>query len=297
MPLKRELAHLDGDIIVYRCGFAVEQRPVTLVLDNEQIEFDGIQKARKWVKENLPPELREDVDYWYVKHHHVEPESHALQAVDTQIRGILDDLHKITGKKHRPVVYLTSGRSFREKVATIRPYKGNRDDKHQPVHKAAITQYLIDKYDAQVTTELEADDLLAINGMQGGVVCSIDKDLLQVPCKHYDWTRGLFLNIEELDSHYNLWSQILMGDSTDNIVGVPGIGAAKAYKILDEAEHQTPKGWARIVHEVYREAWNAEKKPWEIPWKAALHETGKLVYLLRHPEDSWESYYESITGV
>lgn len=63
MPLKRELAHLDGDIIVYRCGFAVEQRPVTLVLDNEQMEFDGIQKARKWVKENLPPELREDVDY------------------------------------------------------------------------------------------------------------------------------------------------------------------------------------------------------------------------------------------
>lgn len=281
---------------MYRCGFAVEQRPVTLILEDEQKEFDGIQVARKWVKENLPENFREELEYRYERHHFVEPESHALQAVDTQISGILDDLHKLTGKKHKPEVYLTSGRSFRQHVATIRPYKGNRDDKHQPVHKAAIINYLKDKYDARVTTELEADDLLAMQGLQGGVVCSIDKDLLQVPCKHYDWTRGQLLDITELDAHYNLWSQVLAGDSTDNIVGVPGIGMAKAYKILDAAEDQTPKGWARAVHETYREAWNAEKKPWEIPWKMALLETGKLVYLLRTPEDSWEKYYESVTG-
>lgn len=295
MPLKRELAHIDGDVVVYRCGFAVEQRPVSLIAD-KRYEFDGIREAKKWVKENLPEEYREDIDYTYERHHIVEPENHAIQAVDTQLKGIVDDLHKMTGKKHRPVVYLSKGRSFRQHVATIRPYKGNRDVRHQPVHKEAIIEYLKDRYNAHVTEELEADDLLAINGLQGGVVCSIDKDLLQVPCRHYDWTTGQLLTIDENDGHYNLWAQILSGDSTDNIVGVPGVGGAKAYKYLDEAEYQTPKGWARKAHEVYREKWNVDKKPWELSWKAALHETGKLVYLLRSPEDSWEKYYESITG-
>lgn len=296
MPLKREVAWIDGDIVVYRCGFAVEKRPVSLVFDDSRHEFDGIREAKKWAKENLPEEYREDIDYWYVRHHIVEPEEYALQAVDTQLKGILNDLHKVTGRKHRPEIFLTNGRSFRAKVATIRPYKGNRDERHQPVHKQAIIDYLINKYDAHVTTELEADDLLAMNGLTGGVVCSIDKDLMQVPCRHYDWTNGQLMAISEDDGHYNLWAQILSGDSTDNIVGLPGIGNAKAYKILDEAEHQTPKGWARAAHEAYKALWNKDGHPWEIHWKRALHETGKLVYLLRSHDDSWEKYYELTTG-
>lgn len=294
MPNKTSsnVAGIDGDVVVYRCGFAVEKRPVTLIHDDGQIEFSGIKDAKQWVKVNLPETYREEIDYRYERHHFVEPEAHALHAVDNQIESILADLHKLTGKKHKPRIYLSEGRSFREKVATIKPYKGNRDDKPQPVHKAAIREYLLTKYGAEKSTVLEADDLLAINGLaHGEVVCSIDKDLLQVPCTHYDWTTGQLVTISEDDGDYNLWAQIIAGDSTDNIQGMPGYGLTKAYKILDAAEEQSRRGWAKAAMTLYKEEFPT--KPW-LHWKNAFHETAKLVYLLRHAEDSWDAYFESI---
>lgn len=283
---------IDGDVVVYRCAFSAEKRPVTLVFDDETREFEGIKDAKQWVKVNLPETYREEVDYRYERHHIVEPESHALHAVDNMIESILADLRKLTGIGFKPRIYLSEGRSFREKVATIKPYKGNRDDKPQPVHKEGVRNYLIKKYNAEVSVELEADDVLAINGLkENEIVCSIDKDLLQVPCTHYDWTTGQLVTISEDDGDYNLWAQIIAGDSTDNIQGMPGYALTKAYKVLDEAEEQSRRGWAKAAMTLYRDKFPS--KPW-LHWKKAFHETATLVYLLRNAEDSWENYFQSI---
>ena len=58
-----------------------------------------------------------------------------------------------------------------------------------------------------------------------------DKDLLQIPGLHI--YRGKYLTIDELESVRFLYKQILTGDSTDNIQGVPGIGPVNADKLLN----------------------------------------------------------------
>jgi 5'-3' exonuclease len=85
--------------------------------------------------------------------------------------------------------------------------------------------------------QLEADDLLGImltNGrVKNPILCSIDKDLLGVPGWHYNWNKDDWpreVTQGEADHHWLV--QLLMGDSTDNIEGMKGIGIAKAEKLV-----------------------------------------------------------------
>ena len=78
------------------------------------------------------------------------------------------------------------------------------------------------------------------------VLCAVDKDLLQsIPGKNYNYTykleekgninslvKGWFIETSIEDSINFRGKQLLMGDSTDGINGLSGIGEAKANKIL-----------------------------------------------------------------
>jgi len=79
------------------------------------------------------------------------------------------------------------------------------------------------------------------------VLCAVDKDLLQsIPGKHYNYTykleekgnidsliKGWFVETTWKDSAEFYGKQLLMGDATDGINGLSGIGEAKANKILN----------------------------------------------------------------
>lgn len=69
------------------------------------------------------------------------------------------------------------------------------------------------------------------------IICSPDKDLQQIPGTHYNpnkpWDEAIkILSVEE--AQFNYLKQLLMGDSTDNIAGIPGLGEVKATKFLKE---------------------------------------------------------------
>ena len=75
------------------------------------------------------------------------------------------------------------------------------------------------------------------------IICSPDKDLNQIPGLHYDYrsktdpgtqeNSGTIM-ITDPDAHWNFWTQMLTGDETDNVAGVPGLGPVIVRKIIDE---------------------------------------------------------------
>jgi 5'-3' exonuclease len=132
--------------------------------------------------------------------------------------------------------FLTGKNNFRKEIATIKPYKGNRKDMIMPEHFDDIRQYLIRAWSCDVVDGLEADDALGIcqTEMDDTIICSIDKDLLQIKGFHYNWNKGEVCNVTEYDAWQKLYEQTLSGDSTDNIVGIPRIGEKKAKKLLED---------------------------------------------------------------
>lgn len=121
-------------------------------------------------------------------------------------------------------------------------YKGNRSGMERPSALTFTYQYLSEKYKVVQKAGLEADDLLGILGTQpdidNPVVVSIDKDIMTLPCKVYNpdkMQRAMRINPNVAD--LAIFKQAMMGDSSDNYKGIPGIGTAKADKILADAPH------------------------------------------------------------
>lgn len=171
-----------------------------------------------------------------------------------RIDELLDNiLTKTNATSYR--AFLTGPNNFRK---TIYPeYKANRTQP-KPKHLKDLQEYSIEKLNAEFAPDtLEADDALAINQTEDTIICSLDKDLLQVPGNHFSWEitgKGwsrpdIFVTQTELEGLRLFYQQCLKGDTSDNIKGVEGIGTKKAEKLL--ANCQTEKEMFDIVRTAY----------------------------------------------
>jgi len=186
---------------------------------------------------------------------------------------------------NRYIGFLTTGKCFRYKIAKSQEYKGTRPvEKPDLLH--LLKQYMIETLHFDVVDGLEADDLVVYwnNEMEEEtIICSPDKDVLkQTPGTHYNyrWSkdgRGSWVTTSEEDAEIFLWQQVLMGDSTDCIPGLPGIGEKKALKMLkDKPKHLE---YDAVVLNAYIETFGLPEGI------SRFAETFKLVYMLRTPQD------------
>jgi DNA polymerase-1 len=126
-------------------------------------------------------------------------------------------------------------------------YKGNRKASYRPLWEKEVKQYITEKWEANWTDDIEADDMLGIRQLEctDTILAHLDKDLNQIKGLHYNWElrrlgevvrekRIYTVSNEEAD--YWFFYQLLVGDTTDNIKGVRGIGPKKAAGILHGCE-------------------------------------------------------------
>jgi DNA polymerase-1 len=140
---------------------------------------------------------------------------------------------------------LTGRRNFRYKVYP--DYKANRQHQDFQMIKP-LRAWMTRQYTAIQKTYLEADDVMGIVSTHAPdqyVIATIDKDLLQIPGRHYNWNSNKRVLVNEEQADLMFFQQIMTGDTTDNYFGIPGIGPVKAKKFLAE----TPKDewWSGIV--------------------------------------------------
>lgn len=128
-------------------------------------------------------------------------------------------------------VYLTGPNNFRFDIAKSHPYKGNRKATPKPTHLRHVRDYMVTKFGATVSEGEEADDLIAIEATRLGpdtVVASIDKDMLQIPCWHFNFNKKEWTQVSEWEGNKFFYTQILTGDAADNIKGLYRVGPVKA---------------------------------------------------------------------
>ena len=84
---------------------------------------------------------------------------------------------------------------------------------------------LVTQYKATVVNGYETDDALGIAQTKydgNSRICSLDKDLLQIPGSHYNWVSGVSRLVSPLDGLRAFYKQLILGDKTDNIPGYDG---------------------------------------------------------------------------
>lgn len=259
-------ALIDADPIVYANGFAAEQRIYVIAYEDangelHEISFDptesktSLEVCKEWKEKNEHSIVIEFEDYLVCP----EPLSHALGTVKATLEKIRRSIAEEYNVEERDITLrclLTGKGNFRDDIATVREYKGNRKEAAKPYHYKAIRQYLVDHWDAEVINGWEADDECSISAnrlRQQGipyVVCSVDKDLDQIVGAHYDYRRDIHYKIDEHQAKSLFYQQVLAGDSTDNIPGCRRVGLTTARKLLADALDDDPIDEGMVWREI-----------------------------------------------
>lgn len=272
---------IDADIICYRCGFASERNKY--YVNGEQVEDK--RAANKLMAEldeaGIPNELHTE--------HVLEPVENCLQMVKSSIEGILDSCEYF-GPDYKLFLTAEGGNNFRNEVATIKEYKGNRKDAKKPHWYTEIREYLVDRWGAEVVDGQEADDAIGIaawsmyeEAPDSFVIASIDKDLDMIPGTHFNWVKNEFYYVNDLDAMRNFYMQLLTGDTTDNIPGIKGIGPVKAKAIIGELK--TEIAMYDDVYDLYCDSYIDEYDADNV-----MKEIGRLLWIRREPDEMWKPF-------
>lgn len=140
---------------------------------------------------------------------------------------------------------------------------------------------------AVYSTGREADDLMRIWAEEARavgqefIICSIDKDLRCIPgthyIMHYDETKQKVIEITPEEGRRHYYEQLLKGDPTDNIPGVPRVGEVKAAKLL--AGCVTENDFQEVIVEQYLMAYGHEH------WYDYFVSNAKMIHLQTHLRD------------
>jgi hypothetical protein len=175
-------ALIDGDIIAYRCAASCEPTKGS----------------------NTKPAKLE-----------LEDLNNALARIDVLMERIKTETSSLDHK-----IWIGGKTNFR---TTIYPeYKANRIGLKRPTHLEACREHLVRMWDAKVTEGVETDDMLGMSQTDETIICSIDKDLLQIPGKHYNFVKYESIVVSPLDGLRSFYRQIITGDASDNIPAFDG---------------------------------------------------------------------------
>ena len=145
--------------------------------------------------------------------------------------------------------------------------------------------------------------MLGIYQTDNSVCVSIDKDLLQVEGKHLNWITGERYIVEPgvrnsrienkklvVDGIAWFYHQMLLGDRTDNIQGIAGMGDVKTHEALKDCS--TELEYAETVSAIYINKYGESKQDFQ----NKLFEAADLLYICRSPGEYGSTYLKRILG-
>lgn len=184
--------------------------------------------------------------------------------VEQTLANYMSDVKRIFVSIEEPTIVLSplgQENNFRYNVAKTLPYKGNRTAP-KPKHYDYIRTVLMEIPGAIIAEGQEADDTIAdiaVENPSKTVIVSQDKDMRQVPGWHLEPgsvdepKRPVYYVDPDTLGHIQLerttgnragvfatgplglYSQMMLGDTSDNIPGLENYGPVKVYSLLKDA--------------------------------------------------------------
>ena len=252
-----------------------------------------------------------------------EDTDQARRQIAKHISNKVDKLMEDAGCD-RFIMFVTTKFNFRDML--VDDYKANRNEADRPTNLAWAKRWAIAKLSNFYRKGLEADDLLGIYTGKDTVIWSTDKDLRQIPGEHLDeetreiitvkaegrleekhWVTesGNKLNKIYFEGLIGLYFQMLIGDSTDNILGCAkreevtvksgpnkgkvnvkrvGVGPKAAYNAIIKSIMANPM---KPAEQALKAVIAEYKKRFGNGWQVNLETQANLLFMVREmPTDS-----------
>lgn len=202
----------------------------------------------------MPPFVLVDGSYFLFRAFHAIPPLTTSTGLHTNaVRGAISAIQKLirrTQPTHMAVIFDTPEPTFRHQLSPI--YKGDRPS--MPNELAEQIPYLHALIRAlglplHMLPGAEADDIIgtlakrAVSEGHHVLISTGDKDMAQLVTEHIkleDSFKERSLDVDGVFEKFGVWPHqivdylTLMGDASDGIMGVAGVGAKTAAKLLNE---------------------------------------------------------------
>lgn len=195
------------------------------IIDMDSVMF-SIGNGNKVLGEDGEP-LKEDGKFVYTP----KTPHQLIESADFMMNKILRE-SGATGY----VAYIKGKNTTKARIEANAAYKQNRP-KESPSWWNFVKEYLKLSWGVVEANGLEVDDAVNITRkfIKDSFITAIDKDLLNLPGKHYNWREGTWTDeITPEIADYRFWKDMITGQSGDNIKGIPGKGEKFAEKILND---------------------------------------------------------------
>lgn len=144
----------------------------------------------------------------------LEPVEEAILRVESLMQDIIHDTASDSFR-----CFLGGTNNFRKQIDP--QYKATRTSP-PPTWLADCKQYLVEHWNAELADNCEADDMLGVYVSSNSIICSIDKDLLQIPAQHYNFVKKEKVTVTKHQGWVNFFTQMILGDRSDNVMGFDG---------------------------------------------------------------------------
>lgn len=179
-------------------------------------------------------------------------EEESLEDAKDTLRGFIYESVYANTMCNKYIFCFSGGESGRSEIAKTKPYKGQRSTQ-KPNHFKDLFSYAIEEYSGLVLEDYEADDLVISIvdqiGWNNCILLGIDKDAKQLQGNHYNYVKKEHFYVSETEASINFYTQMLTGDTVDNIPGLPKIGVKKAEKLFSENPEIPPYIKVRELYE------------------------------------------------
>lgn len=186
--------------------------------------------------------------------------SEAKEKLDNKLNLSLNEIEDLGYFVEEFIVCSGSYGNFRNFISSS--YKSNRDSK-KPQYLLELQKYCRVNWLSKYVLGVETDDVVAsywnkayYEGKITPIIVSIDKDYLQFPATIYNYERKTLVTIKEEDSNRNFYTQMLVGDTADNVKGVKGCGVKCSEKTLSKLNSKY--SMSRAVYELYIKAYKGK---------------------------------------
>ena len=156
--------------------------------------------------------------------------------------------------------------NFRKLIT--KKYKANRKKQELPPLLDEMHQFVKDHYDSIWGYGVETDDMVARYwkqisddiGRDEVMIVSIDKDYKQFPCLmyNYHYKHKEILDISEEEAMFNFYSQMIEGDTADNVNYFKGKGKKFAEKHFKDCT--TKYQYTRKLYELFKQEYKGKAR-------------------------------------
>lgn len=156
--------------------------------------------------------------------------------------------------------------NFRKQIS--KTYKSNRINLELPPALNELQKYIKEQYSSICGYGVETDDVVATYwksltntfGKDEVLIVSIDKDYKQLPCIIYDYhyKKKCYYNITVAEARNNFYTQMIVGDTADNVNFCKGYGLAYTKKAFKDC--LSDYNYIRVVFSLFKKIYKGKAR-------------------------------------